>query len=125
MARNHLKRKLESYQALAFINTHFEAIAGHVQNLGQKGFFRTPKMRVFHGLVRELQSQISHDLCDQMHTVEDKDMLEFGKVRIEREHYLNPDLPAFRDKRFTPEKPATEPPSAQVNGSASATEAQS
>jgi hypothetical protein len=47
------------------------------------GFFRAPKVRVFQGLIRELQSQISHDACDQMHAIEDNDMFEFGKVRIE------------------------------------------
>ena len=52
-------------------------------------------MRVFQNFVRELQSQISHDVCDNMHSVEDQDMFHYGKKRIAREHYLNPERPAF------------------------------
>ena len=45
-------------------------------------------MNVFRGLVLELQSQISHDVVDKMHAVEDDDMYRFGKVRIARDKYL-------------------------------------
>lgn len=95
MARNHLSRKLLTYQSLAHINRHFAAISHYVRTLENAGFLPAVKMRVFRGFIRELQSQISHDVCDKMHSVEDQDMLEFGKVRIAREHYLNPDRPAF------------------------------
>jgi hypothetical protein len=118
MARNHLRRKLETYQALACINQHFQAISHHVHALEGMGFFPGPKMRVFQGLTRELQSSISHDVCDRMHEIEDQDMFEFGKVRIEWEHYLNPDRPAF-----TAAQPAVKPnghaaediPDSQIN----------
>ena len=46
------------------------------------------KMNIFRGLVLELQSQISHDVVDKMHTVEDADMYRFGKTRIARDEYL-------------------------------------
>ena len=97
MARNHLKRKLQTYQSLASINHHFAAISRHCWRVEQAGFVRAEKMRVFRGLVRELQAQISHDVADKMHAVEDQDMFEFGKVRIAWEHYLNPERPAFHE----------------------------
>ena len=104
MARNHLKRKLDTYRALGCINEHFQAISRHVFDVQQTGFFPGYKMPVFQGLIRELQSQISHDVCDRMHEIEDQDMFEFGKVRIEWEHHLNPDRPGF-----TTAQPETQP----------------
>ena len=95
MARPYLRRKVETYQSLACINNHFHAISRHVHVLEHTGFFPGPKMRVFQGLIRELQSQVAHDVCDRMHEIEDGDMFEFGKVRIEWEHQLNPDRPGF------------------------------
>ncbi len=92
---NHVSRKLRTYQSLAHINRHFAAISHHVKTLEEAGFMPVPKMRVFQNFIRELQSQISHDVCDNMHSVEDKDMFELGKKRIAREHYLNPERPAF------------------------------
>src|SRR5437016_14118200 len=113
MAKNHLKRKLETYQALACINEHFQSISHHVHDMEHMGFFPGPKMHTFQGLIRELQSQISHDVCDRMHEIEDGDMFEFGKVRIAWEHHLNPDRPAFNDT--PPEKPAvSETPAPEV-----------
>ena len=104
MARPYLRRKLETYQALACINQHFHAISHHVHDLEGMGFFPGPKMHTFQGLIRELQCMISHDVCDRMHEIEDGDMFEFGKVRIAWEHHLNPDRPAFHET--PPEKPA-------------------
>ncbi|HEY6350780.1 MAG TPA: hypothetical protein VI636_15375 [Candidatus Angelobacter sp.] len=98
MARGHLRRKLRTYHSLSTINHHFAAISRHVWRLEQAGFMRVDKMRVLQGLVRELQSQISHDIVDRMHALEDRDMFEFGKVRIAWEHRLNPSRPAFRQQ---------------------------
>lgn len=53
------------------------------------------QMKVFRGLARELQSQISNAVVDRMQRVEDKDCFRFGKTRIRWEHYLNPDRPDF------------------------------
>ena len=103
MARNKFTRKLQTYEALACLNGHFEAISHHVFDLEHMGFFQGPKMHVFQGLIRELQSQISHDVVDRMHALEDADMFEHGKVRIAWEHHLNPDRPPFNDK--LPEQP--------------------
>ena len=99
MARTYLRRKVETYQYLASINRHFHAISHHVHFLEHTGFFPGPKMRVFQGLIRELQSQISHDVCDRLHGMEDRDMFEFGKVRIAWENHLNPDRTPFNASR--------------------------
>jgi hypothetical protein len=104
MARPYVRRKADTYQSLASINHHFYAISRHVFVLEQTGFFPGPKLRVFQGLIRELQSMISHDVCDRMHEIEDDDMFEYGKIRIEWEHHLNPDRPAF-----TVAQPETQP----------------
>lgn len=95
MARNHLNRKLRTYQSLYEVNRYFRAIARHCWILEHAGFMPIHKMRVFRGLLRELQSQISHDVVDQMHHLEDDDMFRFGKTRINWEHYLNAERPPF------------------------------
>jgi hypothetical protein len=48
-------------------------------------------MRIFRDFVRELQSEISHDIVDKMHSIEDHDAYRFEKTRIARERYLNPE----------------------------------
>lgn len=95
MARNHSKRKVRTYQSLASLNHHFAAISRHVRTLEYAGFVPILKMRVFQGLVRELQALISHDVVEHMHGIEERDCFEFGKVRIGWEHRLNPERPAF------------------------------
>jgi hypothetical protein len=57
------------------------------------------EMRTFNGLVRELQAQISHAVLDKMYAVEERDMFEYGKIRIAWEHHLNPGRPAFRQHK--------------------------
>ena len=96
--RRRINRKLETYHSLFQINRAFIAIARHCQILERAGFMPMVKMRILAGLIREMQSKISHDIVDKMHGIEDKDLYEFGKIRSEWEHYLNPDRPAFDDK---------------------------
>jgi hypothetical protein len=96
MAVNHINKKLLTYHSLFQINRAFVAIARHCRTLEDAGLLPAPKMRVFRGLVRELQSQISHDITDRMHTLEDIDMFTFGKTRIAWEHALNPARPPFK-----------------------------
>lgn len=99
MARNHLKRKVRTYSSLATLNHHFTAISRHIRILEYAGFMPILKMRVFQGLVRELQSLISHDIVEHMHGIEDRDCFRFGKSRIAWEHHLNPERPAFHERR--------------------------
>jgi hypothetical protein len=119
MARTILQRKLETYQALGCINEHFEAISRHVQDLSQMGFFRGHKMNVLAGFVRELQSHISHDITDTMHSIEDKEMYQYEQVRREWENYLDPDKTAAKQAQSVNGKVEQQPQAettAQVNG---------
>lgn len=99
MAKHHLKRKLQTYQSLSSLNHHFAAISRHCHILERAGFMSIYKMNVFRGLVRELQSLISHDVVDRMHEIEDRDCFEYGKTRIAWEHRLNPNRPAFHQRK--------------------------
>jgi hypothetical protein len=98
MANKHLTKKLDTYHSLFQINRAFRAIQAHCRILEETGFLPAPKMRVFCGLSRELQSLISHDVVDKMHDIEDRDCFEYGKTRIAWEHYLNSERPAFQSR---------------------------
>jgi hypothetical protein len=80
--------KFSAYHSLYQVNRAFNAIVAHCRMLEETGFFRPEKMRVLRGLTRELQSQISHDITDTMHSVEDQEWYRWGKVRNAREKYL-------------------------------------
>lgn len=95
MAVHHLKRKTRTYRSLHTLNQAFDTVSRQCWLLERLGFMPIVPMRVFNGLVRELQSQISHAVVDRMHGVEDEDMFRFGQTRIKREHYLNPARPDF------------------------------
>lgn len=98
MAANHLKRKLRTYQALYYLNREFGLIRQQLLRLQHAGFLKPEKLEVFHGLALELQSQISHDVCDRMHSQEDDDMFRYGRVRLDWEHHLNPARPPFNPR---------------------------
>ena len=97
MAAYHLKRKLRTYQGLSRINQAFARIARQCWIVEQAGIIPAARMRVLKDLVLELQSQISHEIVDKMHAVEDKDSFRFGKTRIAWEHHLNSERPAFQE----------------------------
>lgn len=73
-------------------------------------------MKVLESFTRELQSQISHDLCDTMHLIEDKDMFEYDKLRRAWEDYLDPDRAAAKQRHINgkaEQQPQQEPMAAQ------------
>ena len=80
--------KLRVYRSLFQINRALNAVVFHVHELEESGMFPVVKMGVLRGYVRELQSEISHDVTDIMHHVEDGEMYRWEKVRIARERYL-------------------------------------
>lgn len=106
MARPYLKRKLQTYRALYHINRDFAALIQHLWELQFGGFVIYDKMETFREYVRELQAEINHDATSVMQPIEARDWFGYGKSRIHREHYLNPDRPAFHE----PEQPKPEPP---------------
>lgn len=80
--------KFTAYSSLYHVNRAFRAIVAHCYILEKTNMFRPGQMRVLRGLARELQAQISHDITDLMHSVEDDEMHRWEKVRIAREKYL-------------------------------------
>lgn len=96
MAGYHHTKKLRTYRSLYRVNHHFNAIVRHCWTLEKAGFMPILKMKIFRGLVRELQALISHDAVEHMHSIEERDCFEFGKTRIAWEHHLNPERPAFK-----------------------------
>ena|SRR5579863_3040960 len=97
MAGYHHTKKLKTYRSLYKLNHHFNAAVRHCWQLERAGFMPILKIKVFRGLLRELQAQISESVVDRMHTIEDRDMFEFGKTRIAWEHHLNPERPPLKD----------------------------
>lgn len=95
MAANHLKRKTRTYRSLHVLNKSLDTAARQCWTLERAGLMPIVQMRVFHDLVRELQSQISHSVLDKMSGVEERDMFRFGRTRSNWEHELNPTRPAF------------------------------
>ena len=95
MAIHYLKRKTRTYRSLYVLNKSFDTISRHCWRLEQLGLMPIVQMRVFNGLVRELQAQMSHAVVSKMRSTEDRDMFRFGKTRIHWEHHLNPRRPDF------------------------------
>jgi hypothetical protein len=85
--------KLRVYESLYQVNRAFLAIIHHVRVIEYSGMFSIYKMGVLRDLARELQAQISHDVVDRMHQIEDSEMYRWEKTRIAREKYLDPDRP--------------------------------
>ena len=98
MAAYHSSRKLRTYQSLYRLNRAFSAVIHHCWLIERAGFVPIGKMRVFAGLVRELQAHISHDVVDRMHRVEDQDMFRHGQTRAHWEHHLNPEREPFNPR---------------------------
>jgi hypothetical protein len=85
--------KIRVYHSLFKINRAFQIVTRHLQNLAHTGLVSGMKMGMFCGFAQELQAQISHDVVDRMHGIEDEEMYRWEQVRIEREKYLDPDRP--------------------------------
>jgi hypothetical protein len=96
MAAFHHSRKVKTYRSLNRINHHFHSIVKECWTLEKAGYMPILKMGVQRNFVRELQAQISRDVLGAMLRLENQDCFDYGKKRIAREHYLNPDRPAFR-----------------------------
>ena len=93
------EEKFRAYHTLACLNRSFRFIVANLYELDKTGVFNPKSLSTFRGLAKELQSQLNYKLLSTLLAIEGKDAFKFGKVRIEREHYLNPDRPAFRKPR--------------------------
>lgn len=93
------EEKSQAYFVLARLNHSFRNIVGNLYELEKFGAFDVKALNNFRGLAKELQAQINCKLLSTLLPIEEKHAFEFGKVRIAREHYLNPERPAFKSKR--------------------------
>lgn len=110
MAKPYLKRKLKTYRALYHINRDFTVLIQHIWELQHGGFVGLDNPETFREYARELQAQINHDVTSVMQPIEAQEWFAHGKHRIEREHVLNPDRPAFFEKPPEPPKDAPKKP---------------
>lgn len=85
--------KLRVYHSLYQINRALHAVIYHLRELDKSGLMPIFKMLVFRNYTRELKAEISHDVVDKMHEIEDGEMYRWEKTRIAREKYLDPDRP--------------------------------
>jgi hypothetical protein len=85
--------KLRVYESLYRINQALHAVLYHIHQLEESRLMPIVKMGVLRNYVRELKAEISHDVTDKMHEIEDEEWYRWGKFRIARERYLNPDKP--------------------------------
>ena|SRR5579864_211360 len=88
-----------AYVALARFNNSFSNIAANLDGLEKDKVFDSKAINVFRGYAKELQSLLNCELLSTLSSVEQKQAFEHGKTRIEREHYLNPERPAFRQRK--------------------------
>ena len=85
--------KLRVYESLYCINKALHRVAYHIHELQESGLLPVAKMDVLRHYTHELKAQISHDVVDRMHEIEDSEMYRWEKMRIAREKYLDPDRP--------------------------------
>jgi len=88
--------KLLTYSALFQINRAVRHMVLALRDLEQVPIYQRKSLRTYSALSRELQSLINSHLLEALHSQEMTDAFRFGKARIEWEHELNPQRPAFR-----------------------------
>src|SRR5437763_16080066 len=88
-----------AYKVLARLNISFGNIVYNLDDLEQAGAFNAATLSTFAAYTKELQSLLNCKLLSVLSVLEEKHVREFGKVRIAREHYLNPERPAFRQRK--------------------------
>ena len=91
--------KLLTYSALFQINRAVRFIVVALRDLEQVPIYQRKSLRTYSALSRELQALINSHLLEALHSQEMTDAFRFGKARIEWEHYLNPERPAFRQRK--------------------------
>jgi hypothetical protein len=93
------QEKSHAYLVLARVNNSFRNIIANLYDLEKDNVFDVKMLATFRGLTKELQALLNCKLLSTLQDVEEKQAFEFGKVRINWEHYLNPDRPAFRERK--------------------------
>jgi len=98
MAASHLTsgERVRIYRSLHRFNRLFHFAAGCLHDLDSIHAFNPNKLRELRGLARELQAEVNHYLVANLQRIEGQQRFHFGKVRIARDHRLNPERPPFR-----------------------------
>jgi hypothetical protein len=91
--------KFNVYDRVAQLNRAFDYATDNLVELRQYRVLDKKQMETFCGLAKEMQSQLNEKLLSTLLAIEEKHAFEFGKVRIAREHYLNSERPAFRERK--------------------------
>ena len=92
------QEKSLAYSVLARVNFSFRNVIANLAGMDKDAVIDRRSQETFIGFTRELQSLINCKFLAGLQDVEEKQAFEFGKIRIEREHYLNPDRPAFKQR---------------------------
>lgn len=100
MADPHLTsgERLQVYAAIFRMNRSFHLILCRLFELGNSKTFNSKRLAELRGLTQEMQAEINYYFVENLEGIESKDWFHFGKVRIARDHRLNPERPAFRRK---------------------------
>lgn len=99
MAEIHLKsgHRLHVYRCLFRLNLAFTHVTGVLSDFEDiEGIFNPARLKELRHMSREFQCEINHYLLSTLLPLEDEDWFEFGKASIAREHWLNPERPAFK-----------------------------
>lgn len=97
MAASHLTsgERVRIYEALFLLNRSFQSVVRRLYDLDNTRIFNPQRLRELRGLTKELQSEANHYFVENLNGIEARDWFRFGKVRIARDHRLNPERPAF------------------------------
>jgi len=88
--------RVRIYRSLYRLNRLFHFAVGCLHDLDGIRVFSPQRLRELRGLTHELRTEINHYFADDLNRMEAEDWFHFGKIRIARDHRLNPDRPAFR-----------------------------
>jgi hypothetical protein len=101
MAESHLTsaERVRIYRSLYRLNRLFHFVAVSLHDLDGIRIFNPERLRELRGLAKELQTEINYYFVENLEGIESADWFHFGKVRIARDHRLNPDRPAFGQRK--------------------------
>ena len=101
MAEKYLNsaERVSIYDALSRLNRSFSNIVRNLYDLDETRIFSSRRLRELRGAANEMQCEINHYFTDNLEGIESRDWQHYGKVRIARDHRLNPARPALSKPR--------------------------
>lgn len=73
--------KSNTYRTLYRVNRAFDFISSQLGELGQAGLLKQGMLRTFQTFTGELQAEINQHVVGELHTVEERDWAQLGRVR--------------------------------------------